>query len=179
MSRIGNKPIPIPSGTTVKVDGDAVRIQGREGQIAQAMPPGIRAELKDDGVHLVRAGDSPQQRAFHGLARALVANGVQGVGKKFEKKLEIVGIGYRAALAKDVLTLNLGYSHPIEFKVPSGIDVEIEKQTVITVRGVDKQQVGQVAAEIRDFKRPDMYKGKGVRYLGEHVRQKVGKSGGK
>jgi large subunit ribosomal protein L6 len=155
----------------------SVRVKGPEGELRQPLPPGIRAELKDGELHMLRASDEKRDRAFHGLARSLVANAVQGVSKKYERKLEIVGIGYRATPGKGAVTFNLGYSHAIEFPIPPGVEVTVDKQTSITVRGADKELVGRVAAEIRDLKRPDVYKGKGVRYEGERVRQKVGKTG--
>lgn len=177
MSRVGRKPIPIPAGVKVEVRGEAVWVKGKEGELTQALPPGIRAEAREGAIHLVRSGDEPRERAFHGLGRSLVANAVQGVTKKYERKLEIVGIGYKATPGKESITFNLGYSHAIDYPVPEGIEVTVEKQTLLTVRGTDKQRVGQVAAEIRDLKRPDVYKGKGIRFEGEKLRHKVGKTG--
>lgn len=179
MSRIGKKPITIPDGVTVSVDGGQVRVKGKHGEITQGLPPGIVAEVTDGSLLTKRAGDQPRQRAFHGLARALLANCVAGVHEKFEKKLEIIGIGYRASLDGNKLEMSLGHSHPILYDIPGGIDIKVDKQTQISISGIDKQKVGQVAAELRDMRRPDMYKGKGVRYLGERVKQKVGKSGAK
>lgn len=177
MSRVGRKPIPVPSGVKIEIRDGSVNVKGKEGELTQALPPGITAELKDGTLTIARPGDEPRQRAFHGLARSLVANAVLGVTKKYEKKLEIVGIGYKATPGKGSVTFNLGYSHPIEYAIPPGIDIVVDKQTSITVRGIDKKMVGQVAAEIRDLKRPDVYKGKGVRFEGERIRQKVGKTG--
>ena len=177
MSRVGRKPVPVPAGVKVEVQAERVDLRGPQGEMKQALPPGIRAELKDGSIHLVRSSEEARERAFHGLARSLVANAVQGVTQKFERKLEIQGIGYRATPGKGTITFNLGYSHTIEYEIPAGIDVQVDKQTLLTIRGVDKQLVGQVAAEIRDLKRPDVYKGKGIRYEGEKVRQKVGKAG--
>lgn len=179
MSRVGKKPIPIPTGVQVSVADTTVRMKGSQGELKQALPPGIRAEVRGADLHVLRDGDNPRARAFHGLARSLVANGIRGVAQKFERKLEIVGIGYRANLEGKRVTFSLGYSHPIEYPIPEGIEILVDKQTALTVRGIDKQKVGQVAAEIRDLRRPGVYKGKGVRYEGERVRQKVGKSGGK
>jgi large subunit ribosomal protein L6 len=177
MSRVGRKPIPIPAGVQVQVKGNVVHVKGKLGELQQPLPPGIGAEVRDAAVHVARSGEEPRDRSMHGLGRSLVANAVRGVSERYERKLEIVGIGYRAAQNKDVLTFSLGYSHPIDYKVPAGIEVLIDKQTLLTVRGADKQLVGQVAADIRDLKRPDVYKQKGIRYAGEQLRKKVGKTG--
>jgi large subunit ribosomal protein L6 len=177
MSRIGKLPIAIPNGVQVEVRDREVRVKGAQGELTQALPPGIRVEVQGGEIHVLRGGDEPLERSMHGLGRTLVANAVRGVTQKYEKKLEIVGIGYRATPGKDTVTFNLGYSHAIDFPVPKGIEVTVDKQTQVTVRGIDKQLVGQVAAEIRDLKRPDVYKQKGIRYEGERLRKKVGKAG--
>ena len=179
MSRIGKKPIAIPKGVTIKIDGNTVAVQGPKGKLDTPLPSGIKMEQKDGTLVAVRDNDS--QAAVHGLARALVNNAVEGVTKGWAKELEIVGIGYRAELkGKGVVVFTLGYSHPIEYPLPSGIDVAIDpKQTKLTVNGIDRQKVGQVAAEMRALRPPDPYKNKGVRYAGERLKKKVGKTGAK
>lgn len=175
MSRIGKKPIPIPKGVTVTVGPDAVEAQGPKGTLRQTLPPGIVFALEDGS--LVAKLQSEELRRFHGLARSLVANAVNGVAEGFKKELDIVGIGYRAELKDRQVHFALGYSHPIVFDIPNGIDIAIEKQTHITVTGIDRQRVGQVAADIRQMRKPDPYKQKGVRYTGEVLKKKVGKTG--
>jgi len=179
MSRIGKKPIPIPKGVTVKVAADAVEVQGPKGKLRQPLPPGI--VFSQDGTSLVAALARPdgELRKFHGLARSLVANAVTGVTDGFKKELDIVGVGYRAELKGKQVHFALGYSHPVIFDIPTGIDVVVDKQTHVTVTGVDRQLVGQVAANIRQMRRPDPYKQKGVRYTGEVLKKKVGKTGAK
>ena len=177
MSRIGKKPIPIPKGVTVKVGADAVEIQGPKGKLTQKLPPGIAMELSEGLLHAKLKRDDPELRKFHGLARSLVANGVLGVTEGFKRELDIVGIGYRGEVRGKQVVFALGYSHPVVFDVPPGIDIAIEKQTHVTVTGVDRQQVGQVAANIRALRKPDPYKQKGVRYAGEVLKKKVGKTG--
>src|SRR5918996_1494681 len=183
MSRIGKKPIPIPKGVTVKVGPDAVEVKGPKGQLRQPLPPGIvfSQDKGDNGETLVAtlAREDGELRKFHGLARSLVANAVTGVTEGFKKELDIVGIGYRAELKGKQVVFALGYSHPIVFDIPNGIDIAIEKQTHITVTGADRQLVGQVAANIRRMRKPDPYKQKGVRYTGEVLKRKVGKTGAK
>ena len=179
MSRIGKKPIPIPKGVTVKVSGDAVEVQGPKGKMRQALPPGI-VFAQDDGTLVAKLQrEDPQLGKFHGLARSLVANAVAGVTEGFKKELDIVGVGYRAELKGKQVHFALGYSHPVIFDIPAGIDIAVEKQTHITVTGVDRQLVGQVAANIRRMRKPDPYKQKGVRYTGEVLKKKVGKTGAK
>jgi len=179
MSRIGKKPIPIPKGVTVKVSGDAVEVQGPKGKMRQALPPGI-VFAQDDGTLVAKLQrEDPQLGKFHGLARSLVANAVAGVTDGFKKELDIVGVGYRAELKGKQVHFALGYSHPVIFDIPAGIDIAVEKQTHITVTGVDRQLVGQVAANIRRMRKPDPYKQKGVRYTGEVLKKKVGKTGAK
>ena len=177
MSRIGKKPIPIPNGVTVKIAPDAVEVQGPKGTLRQVLPPGV-AIAQEDGTLVARLqGDEGELRKFHGLGRSLVANAVTGVSEGFKKELDIVGIGYRAELKGKQVHFALGYSHPIVFDIPSGIDIAIEKQTHVTVTGADRQLVGQVAANIRRMRKPDPYKQKGVRYTGEVLKKKVGKTG--
>jgi large subunit ribosomal protein L6 len=178
MSRIGKKPIAIPKGVTVKVLNGAVEVQGPKGKLTQPHPSGISFELSDG--HLVaKRGDNPELAKFHGLARSLVANAVAGVTEGFKRELDIVGVGYRAELKGKQVIFALGYSHAVVFDVPPGIDVVIDKQTHITVTGVDRQLVGQVAANIRRLRKPDPYKQKGVRYTGEVLKKKAGKTGAK
>lgn len=178
-SRIGKKPISIPKGVTAKVVGDAIEVQGPKGKMTQAFPPGV-AFAVDNGVIQARTiREDAELNKFHGLARTLVANAVHGVTEGFKKELDIVGIGYRAEVRGRQVHFALGYSHPVVFDVPQGIDVTIDKQTHVTVTGVDRQLVGQVAANIRSLRRPDPYKQKGVRYTGEVLKKKVGKTGAK
>src|ERR1700752_5249337 len=179
MSRIGKKPIAIPKGVTVKIEGNTVLVQGPKGKLDTALPAGIKVEQKDGTIVAIRENDS--QAALHGLARALVNNAVEGVTKRWTRELEIVGIGYRAEMkGKGMVGFNLGYSHPIEYPVPTGVEAAGDaKQTKISLSGIDRQQVGQVAAEMRSLRPPDPYKNKGVRYAGERLKKKVGKTGAK
>jgi large subunit ribosomal protein L6 len=179
MSRIGKKPIAIPKGVTVKIEGNTVLVQGPKGKVDTALPAGIKVEQKDGHILATRENDS--QSALHGLARALVNNAVEGVTKGWTRELEIVGIGYRAELkGKGLVVFNLGYSHPIEYPLPTGVEAAVDpKQTRITLNGIDRQKVGQVAAEMRALRPPDPYKNKGVRYVGERLKKKVGKTGAK
>jgi large subunit ribosomal protein L6 len=177
MSRIGKKPITIPKGVTAKVIDGAVELQGPKGKLRQAVPPGVNFELADGHLHAKTSG--PELGAFHGLARSLVANAVAGVTDGFKRELDIVGVGYRAELKGKQVVFALGYSHAVVFDVPTGIDITIDKQTHITVTGVDRQLVGQVAANIRRLRKPDPYKQKGVRYTGEVLKKKAGKTGAK
>ncbi len=179
MSRIGKKPIAIPKGVQVAVNGGRVEVQGPKGKLGLTVHELCSVQVTDGKIVVSRGADHRTAKALHGLTRALVANMVRGVTEGFEKKLEIVGIGYRAQLAGRSLTFNLGYSHPIVFPLPEGVQAEVDKQTSITLRGVDKHLVGQTAAQIRSLRRPDPYKGKGVRYVDEVVRKKVGKAGAK
>jgi large subunit ribosomal protein L6 len=179
MSRIGKKPITLPKGVTVKIGQGSVEVQGPKGKLNQYVPPGI-VFAQDNGSLVAKLErDEPALGKFHGLARSLVANAVTGVTEGFKKELDIVGIGYRAELKGKQVHFALGYSHPIVFDIPNGIDIAIEKQTHITVTGVDRQLVGQVAANIRRMRKPDPYKQKGVRYTGEVLKKKVGKTGAK
>ena len=179
MSRIGKKPIAIPKGVTVKVLQGAVDVKGPKGQLTQAFPGGINFELSDGLLVAREASHDPGIGAFHGLARSLVANAVMGVTDGFKKELDIVGVGYRAEVKGRQIVFALGYSHAVVFDIPPGIEVAIEKQTHITVTGVDRQLVGQVAANIRRLRKPDPYKQKGVRYTGEVLKKKAGKTGAK
>ncbi|HEY0759466.1 MAG TPA: 50S ribosomal protein L6 [Acidisarcina sp.] len=179
MSRIGKKPIALPAGVKYSVAGNTVVVEGPKGKVEQSIPSGIKLETRDGGILATRDNDS--QAAFHGLTRALVANMVQGVTAGWTKDLDIVGIGYRAELkGKNTVVFTLGYSHPIEFPLPTGITAAIDaKQTRITVSGIDRQKVGQVAADMRSLRKPDPYKNKGVRYADEKLKKKVGKTGAK
>jgi large subunit ribosomal protein L6 len=179
MSRIGKKPITVPKGVKIDVQPGAVEVQGPKGKLRQPLPAGIGFDLEGDQLSARTLADDPQLGKFHGLARSLVANAVLGVTEGFRKDLDIVGVGYRAELKGKQVVFALGYSHPVVFDVPTGVDVAIDKQTHITVTGVDRQQVGQVAANIRRLRKPDPYKQKGVRYTGEVLKKKAGKTGAK
>ena len=177
MSRIGKKPIPVPKGVTVAVNAGAIEVKGPKGAVTQRIPPGVT--FAQDGDQLVASleRDDAQLGKFHGLARSLVANAVKGVTEGFKKELDIVGVGYRAEVKGRQVHFALGYSHPVVFDMPQGVDVAVDKQTHITVTGVDRQKVGQAAANIRSLRKPDPYKQKGVRYTGEVLKKKVGKTG--
>ncbi|HKO13926.1 MAG TPA: 50S ribosomal protein L6 [Acidobacteriaceae bacterium] len=179
MSRIGKKPIPLPQGVKYSMQGNVVTVEGPKGKMVQWIPEGITLENKEGHLHAIRETDS--QAAIHGLARSLVSNAVEGVTKGWSKDLDIVGIGYRAELkGKNTIVFTLGYSHPIEFPLPTGITATIDpKQTRVTISGVNRQQVGQVAADMRALRKPDPYKNKGVRYSDERLKKKVGKTGAK
>ncbi len=179
MSRIGKRPIPIPKGVQVAVSGQEVQVQGPKGTLGLRVHDLCRVQVADGRIVVSRAGDHRAAKALHGLTRALVANMVRGVTEGFEKRLEIVGIGYRAQLSGRTLTFALGYSHPVVFPLPEGVQAEVDKQTLITLRGADKQLVGQTAARIRALRPPDPYKGKGIRYADEVIRRKAGKAGAK
>jgi large subunit ribosomal protein L6 len=174
MSRVGKKPIPVPSGVKVSI-GEQLKVQGPRGTLTVPVPAGIRVEQKGGNLELSR--DSDEHAALHGLTRALLANAVHGVGPGFTRELDIVGIGYRAEVKGKIATFVLGYSHPIEVFLPDGVDLKIDKQTHLVLSGHDKQLIGQIAANIRGLRKPDPYKNKGVRYTGEVLRKKVGKSG--
>ena len=176
MSRIGKQPIPVPSGVEVKIDGPLVTVKGPKGELTQTFSE-ILAIAEEDGTLLVtRPDDSRESRSLHGLTRTLLANMVTGVSEGFAKNLEIVGVGYRAAMKGSDLELQLGFSHPVTVVAEPGISFEVPAPTRITVRGIDKQRVGQVAADIRKWRKPEPYKGKGIRYEGEYVRRKLGKA---
>jgi large subunit ribosomal protein L6 len=179
MSRIGKKPIPIPSGVKVQVSDGAVEVQGPKGKLRQALPPGIAFQQEDATLVARTVREDKELGKFHGLARSLVANAVLGVTEGFKRELDIVGVGYRAELKGKQVQFALGYSHPVVFDIPTGIDVAIDKQTHITVTGIDRQLVGQVAADMRRLRKPDPYKQKGVRYTGEVLKKKAGKTGAK
>lgn len=176
MSRIGKLPIAVPSGVTITVDLHEITVAGTKGTLKQPTLPGITVSQVDGQITVTRANDEPKTRALHGLMRTLVSNMIMGVSKGFEKKLEINGVGYRVAAQGASLKLNLGFSHDVIYPLPQGIVATVE-QNVITVGGIDKQQVGQVAAEIRALKKPEPYKGKGIKYVGERIIRKSGKSG--
>lgn len=178
MSRIGKQPVPLPKGVEVTVDGRVVTVKGPKGELTQRMPAEIGVKIEDGQVVVSRPSDQSKHRALHGLSRTLVANMVEGVTEGFKKTLEIVGVGYRAEKQGKGLRLQLGFSHPIQYDAPEGIALDAPQPTVVVVEGIDKQMVGQVAAEIRSFRPPEPYKGKGVRYQGEHVRRKAGKTAG-
>ncbi len=179
MSRIGKKPIAVPKGVKVDVQPGAVEVKGPKGTLRQPLPPGIGFELDGESLNAKLLRDDPQLGKFHGLARSLVANAVVGVTEGFRKDLDIVGVGYRAEVKGRQVVFALGYSHPVVFDIPPGIDIAIDKQTHITVTGVDRQAVGQVAANIRRLRKPDPYQQKGVRYTGEVLKKKAGKTGAK
>lgn len=175
MSRVGKKPIPIPQNVKVNVENNLLKVSGPLGELEHFFPSGIQVQILDGQIFVQRDGDISKLRALHGLTRTLIANMVQGVTEGFSKSLEIIGLGYRAQVEKDKLILRAGYSHPVEFPFPSGIQIGVDKQ-IITVKGIDKQLVGETAARIRAIRPPEPYKGKGIRYLGEYVRRKVGKA---
>ena len=175
MSRIGRQPIPVPSGVTIAIEPERVTVNGPKGELSERINRDIKVEQVDDQIVVTRPTDRGEHRALHGLTRTLVANMVQGVTAGFEKRLEIQGVGYRAALRGRDLELALGYSHPVSIKAPDGIEFEVPQPTRITVRGASKQQVGEIAALIRKQRKPEPYKGKGIRYEGEYVARKVGK----
>jgi len=178
MSRIGKKPIPIPQGVKVQVGDGTIRAEGPKGKLTQAIPAPLSAKLDGSVLVIGRPDDDRRVRALHGLTRALVANMVSGVKDGFERKLEIVGIGYRAQMQGKAIQLALGYSHPVIFPLPEGVTAEIDKQVAITLKAADKALLGQTAAKLRALRKPDPYKGKGIRYSDEHVRRKVGKKAG-
>ena len=177
MSRIGFKPIDLPAGVELKIDGNTVSVKGPKGQLQQAIPEGIRLVQDNNTVTVERPNEEKYYKALHGLTRSLVANMVEGVTKGFSKTLEINGVGYRAAKQGNKLVLTIGYSHPIEFDAIPGIEIEVPAPNRIVVKGIDKQQVGQVAAEIRGVREPEPYKGKGIKYENEIIRRKAGKAG--
>jgi len=174
MSRVGKKPIPLPNGVRINI-GDQLQVEGPKGKLAVPIPPGIRIEQKDGQLELVR--DNDKLGALHGLTRALAANAVHGVSTGFTRELDIIGTGYRADVKGRIATFILGYSHPIEMLLPEGVDLKVDKQTHLILSGYDRQVVGQVASQIRALRPPDPYKNKGVRYTGEPLRKKAGKTG--
>lgn len=179
MSRIGRMPVALEGGVKVSIDAGAVSVQGPKGAMTHALPRGISAEIEGEQLLVRRKDDSKKQRALHGLCRALLANAVHGVTQGFKRDLEIHGVGYRAEMKGKAIQLNLGYTHPVDYEPPAGVQLAVEKNTRISVSGHDRQQVGQVAAILRSFRPPDVYKLKGVRYAGESLRKKAGKTGAK
>ncbi len=176
MSRIGKLPIDIPSGVTITVDTNEITVAGSKGTLKQFTMPGVTVTVEGQQAVVTRENDEPKNRAKHGLMRSLVFNMVKGVSEGFEKKLELNGVGYRVAMAGTDLKFNIGFSHDVTYKIPQGITAKVEQNT-ITISGIDKQQVGQTAAEIRALKKPEPYKGKGIKYVGERIIRKSGKSG--
>lgn len=176
MSRIGKQPVPIPDGVGVEVDGSRVRVEGPKGELTQGFDPEMAIEVRDGEVVVSRPTDHARHRALHGLTRSLISNMVEGVTEGYERVLEIHGVGYRAERRGDALVLNVGFSHPVTVDPPPGVELALDSPTLIRVRGVDKQLVGQTAADIRQVRPPEPYKGKGIRYQGEHVRRKAGKA---
>jgi len=178
MSRIGKKPIPVPQGVKVAIEGQTVKAEGPRGKLSQTVPGSLSVRVEQSVLTVGRSSEHRTVRALHGLMRSLIANMVHGVKDGFERKLEIVGIGYRAQVQGKSLQLALGYSHPVIFALPEGIQAEVDKQVSITIKGADKALVGQTAAKIRELRKPDPYKGKGIKYSDEHIRRKVGKKAG-
>ena len=177
MSRVGKAPITIPDGLSVEISDDMIKVSGKQGELTQQIPEGIDIQVEDSVITVERADDSRQQRSLHGLARALVNNMVEGVSNGFMKELSIVGVGYRAqAKGTNALELALGFSHPVQVEAPEGVTFDVPEPTIIKVSGIDKQLVGQVAADIRALKKPEPYKGKGIRYVDEYVIRKAGKA---
>ena len=177
MSRVGKRLIPIPDGVTVQISQDSVEVTGPKGTLRQSLPPNVCFEMQDGKLQALLTRDGRALSKFHGLGRSLVANAVTGVSQGFKKELDIVGIGYRAEVSGKRVTFSLGYSHPVLFDLPEGIKVEVDNQTHLVVSGADRQKVGQVAADIRSLRKPDPYKQKGIRYTGEMLKKKVGKTG--
>ena len=171
-------PIVVPQGVRINLQGAVLQVEGPKGKMQHAIPEGLKIDVADNSITVTRLSEQNKIRALHGLTRSLVANMVSGVTQGFKKELEIVGVGYRADMSNNMLNLTLGYSHPINFPLPEGIKGKVEKQ-VITIEGIDKGLVGQIAAKIKSLRKPDVYKGKGIRYLGEVIKTKVGKSGAK
>ncbi len=180
MSRIGKKPIPVPAGVKIKLDDRLITVTGGQGSLSRELPPRVSLEMDQQEIRVIPQDDSRLSRSYWGLTRTLVANMVTGVSEGFSRVMEIVGTGYKVEAKGETLVLNLGYSHPVEFPLPKGITAEVlDKGTRFQLKGVDKEQLGQFAANIRGLRPPDVYKGKGVRYAGEKLRRKVGKAGGR
>ncbi len=179
MSRIGRKPIPIPSGVEVKVHDTQVFVKGPLGQLEWSLSPGIQAQVESGVVSLTRADDSVKLRAMHGLTRAEISNQITGVKDGYQRDLEVMGVGYRAQIQGDDLSFTVGYAHPVSLKLPQGVKASVDKQTLISLKGIDKRVVSQFAAQIREMKIPDVYKHKGIKYAGEVLRKKAGKAGKK
>ena len=178
MSRIGKKPIEFPAGVKILQEGSVIKVDGPKGALSMQLPPGIEVNVDNGAISVNSVSDIRKEKAYHGLVRTILGNMVAGVSKGFEKGLEISGVGYRAEVKEGVVKFHLGYSNPIEYVIPLGIDIKVDKQVNIVVSGVDKEIVGRVAAEIRALKKPEPYKGKGIKYVGEKIRRKVGKSVG-
>ena len=176
MSRIGKLPISVPKGVSIAIDGNTVRVKGPKGELSRVFAAGITIGQEGETLNVTRASDEENHKSLHGLSRSLLANMVEGVTKGFERKLEIVGVGFRAEVKGKSLVLNIGYSHPVEYAIPQGVTIAVDKAGVVTLSGIDKKQVGQAAADLRAFRKPDAYKGKGVRHQGEYIRLKAGKS---
>ncbi len=179
MSKVGRRPIEVPKGVDLKITQNQVFVKGPKGELSLQVSPGIQIQFKDQKAHVLRQVDDRENRAYHGLVRSLLCNMVQGVSEGYEKVLEMTGVGYKAQVQGGKLVMNLGFSHPIEFPMPKGVEAQIEKQTTIKIKGIDKQQVGQIASNIRDIRPPEPYKGKGIRYADEQIRRKEGKKAGK
>ena len=179
MSRIGKKPVPIPKGVTVTLDGSHITVKGPKGELSRSLPGSMLVSMKDNEVVVERPSEENEHKALHGLTRTLVANMVEGVTAGFSKQLEIIGVGYKAEQRPYGLQLSLGFSHPIEYRAPAGIKLTAPQPTQVNIEGANKEMVGQVAAEIRSYRPPEPYKGKGIKYAGEQVRRKAGKAGGK
>jgi large subunit ribosomal protein L6 len=177
MSRVGRLPIPIPQGVTVLYESPYIKVKGPKGELVRKVEEEIQVTVEDGKVWVKRSREDRDARSLHGLTRTLINNMIFGVTRGFEKTLEIEGVGYRSDIQGDILTLSLGYSHPIKYQFPVGIKIKVDKQTKVTVEGIDKYLVGEVAAKIRRFRKPDVYKGKGVKYAGEVIKKKVGKTG--
>ncbi|WP_174734534.1 50S ribosomal protein L6 [Mesobacillus harenae] len=177
MSRVGKKPIEIPSGVTVTLSGSTVTVNGPKGELSRTFNPDIEIKIEDNIITITRPSDAKDHRALHGTTRAVLSNMVEGVSKGFERSLELIGVGYRASKQGTKLVLNVGYSHPVEIEPEEGVEVEVPANTKVIVRGADKERVGALAANIRDVRPPEPYKGKGIRYEGEYVRRKEGKTG--
>jgi len=177
MSRVGKKPIPIPDGVDVKIEGRRITVKGSKGLLSRDLPAGVKVEMKDSFIHVLPPSRPKEKTAFQGLVRSLVNNMVVGVSGGFQKDLDMVGVGYRALSKGNILEIHAGYSHPVEFKLPEGVTAEVDKSNRISVKGIDKEKVGQTAADIRAIRPPEPYKGKGIQYVGERIRRKAGKAG--
>lgn len=177
MSRVGKKPIEIPSGVTISFDGNNVTVKGPKGELSRSFNPDIEIKVEDNVINVSRPSDSKEHRALHGTTRALLSNMVEGVSKGYERALELIGVGYRAQKQGTKLVLNVGYSHPVEIEPEQGLEIEVPSNTKVIVKGTNKERVGALAANIRDVRPPEPYKGKGIRYEGEFVRRKEGKTG--
>jgi large subunit ribosomal protein L6 len=176
MSRIGKKPVALPGGVKAAVSGSTINIEGSKGKLAYSIPANFKVEVKDSAIWVSRPSDLKQDKATHGLIRSLLNNMVIGVSEGYKKELEITGVGFKAQVQGKVLNIQLSYTHPINYNIPEGITIETPKPNQISIKGIDKAKVGEVAAEIRDYYRPEPYKGKGIKYTGEHVRRKAGKA---